>query len=165
MCTVPWARVRQSRNTIASLGVTTTTPSAMATSVQTEASTISTRSADQKTLSRQSTAPNAGRNQVANKTNFQKLLNKQCPLHPKAKHSILECISLWKSFHEHTLEDDKKKRASKLTRIKTTLGHKTSNSLPTWSTSSLAEMPLSTSAPRSLHGTKSCHSNPPSALL
>jgi hypothetical protein len=30
---------------------------------------------------------------------FEKLLHKQCPLHPKAKQSILECISLQKSLN------------------------------------------------------------------
>jgi len=42
--------------------------------------------------------------------NFQKLLAKPCPLHPKARHTILECINLRKSLQEHPLEEDKKKK-------------------------------------------------------
>ena len=41
---------------------------------------------------------------------FQKLLARPCPLHPKGKHTILECINLRKSLQEHPLEEDKKKK-------------------------------------------------------
>ena len=42
--------------------------------------------------------------------NFQKLLERPCPLHPKGKHTILECINLLKSLQHHQLEEDKKKK-------------------------------------------------------
>jgi len=42
--------------------------------------------------------------------NFQKLLDRPCPLHPKGKHTILECINLRKSLQERQLEEDKKKK-------------------------------------------------------
>ena len=42
--------------------------------------------------------------------NFQKLLERPCPLHPKAKHTILECVSLRKSLQQRQLEEDKKKK-------------------------------------------------------
>ena len=41
---------------------------------------------------------------------FQKLLERPCPLHPKGKHTILECINLRKSLHQRQLEEDKKKK-------------------------------------------------------
>ena len=42
--------------------------------------------------------------------NFQKLLERPCPLHPKGKHTILECINLRKSLQQRQLEEDKKKK-------------------------------------------------------
>ena len=39
---------------------------------------------------------------------FQKLLERPCPLHPKGKHTILECVNLRKSLQQHQLEEDKK---------------------------------------------------------
>ena len=42
--------------------------------------------------------------------NFQKLLDRPCPLHPKGKRTILECINLRKSLQERQLEEDKKKK-------------------------------------------------------
>ena len=50
-----------------------------------------------------------GRKRNNRDDDFKKLLNKQCPLHPKAKHSILECINLRKAINEHPLEEEKKK--------------------------------------------------------
>ena len=41
---------------------------------------------------------------------FQKLLERPCPLHPKGKHTILECINLHKSLQQRQLEEDKKKK-------------------------------------------------------
>ena len=41
---------------------------------------------------------------------FQKLLARPCPLHPKGKHTILECINLHKSLQERQTEEDKKKK-------------------------------------------------------
>jgi hypothetical protein len=41
---------------------------------------------------------------------FQKLLARPCPLHPKGRHTILECINLRKSLQEHQTEEDKKKK-------------------------------------------------------
>ena len=41
---------------------------------------------------------------------FQKLLERPCPLHPKGKHTILECINLRKSLQQRQLEEDKKKK-------------------------------------------------------
>ena len=41
---------------------------------------------------------------------FQKLLERPCPLHTKGKHTILECINLRKSLQQHQLEEDKKKK-------------------------------------------------------
>ena len=41
---------------------------------------------------------------------FQKLLARPCPLHPKGRHTILEYINLRKSLQEHQLEEDKKKK-------------------------------------------------------
>ena len=41
---------------------------------------------------------------------FQKLLERPCPLHPKGKHTILECINLRKSPQQHQLEEGKKKK-------------------------------------------------------
>ena len=41
---------------------------------------------------------------------FQKLLERACPLHPKVKHTILECINLRKSLQQRQLEEDKKKK-------------------------------------------------------
>ena len=42
--------------------------------------------------------------------NFQKLLKRPCPLHPKGKHTILECINLRKSLQQRQLKEDKKKK-------------------------------------------------------
>jgi len=42
--------------------------------------------------------------------NFQKLLARPCPLHPKGKHMILECINLLKSLQERQMEEGKKKK-------------------------------------------------------
>lgn len=41
---------------------------------------------------------------------FQKLLDRPYPLHPKEKHTILECVSLRKSLQQCQLEEDKKKK-------------------------------------------------------
>ena len=41
---------------------------------------------------------------------FQKLLDRPCPLHPKGKHTILECVNLRKSIQQRQLEEDKKKK-------------------------------------------------------
>ena len=41
---------------------------------------------------------------------FQKLLDRPCPLHPKGKHMILECVNLRKSLQQRQLEEDKKKK-------------------------------------------------------
>ena len=41
---------------------------------------------------------------------FHKLLARPYPLHPKGKHTILECINLRKSLQERQLEEDKKKK-------------------------------------------------------
>ena len=41
---------------------------------------------------------------------FQKLLERPCPLHPKGKHTIIECINLRKSLQQRQLEEDKKKK-------------------------------------------------------
>ena len=41
---------------------------------------------------------------------FQKLLARPCPLHPKGRHTILECINLCKSLQECYLEEGKKKK-------------------------------------------------------
>ena len=41
---------------------------------------------------------------------FQKLLAIPCPLHPKGRHTIFECINLRKSLQERQLEEDKKKK-------------------------------------------------------
>ena len=41
---------------------------------------------------------------------FQKLLDRPCPLYPKGKHMILECVSLRKSLQQRQLEEDKKKK-------------------------------------------------------
>jgi len=40
---------------------------------------------------------------------FQKLLAIPCPLHPKGRHTILECINLRKSLQERQLQEDNKK--------------------------------------------------------
>ena len=44
---------------------------------------------------------------------FQKLLARPCPLHPKGKHTSLECINLHKSLQECQMEEDKKKKDKK----------------------------------------------------
>ena len=41
---------------------------------------------------------------------FQKLLARPCPLHPKGRHTILECRNLRKSLQERQMEEDKKKK-------------------------------------------------------
>jgi len=41
---------------------------------------------------------------------FQKLLDRPYPLHPKGKHTILECVILRKSLQQCQLEEDKKKK-------------------------------------------------------
>ena len=41
---------------------------------------------------------------------FQKLLARPCPLHPKARHTIFECINLRNSLREHQMEEEKKKK-------------------------------------------------------
>ena len=41
---------------------------------------------------------------------FQKLLARPCPLHPKGRNTILECINLRKSLQERQMEEDKKKK-------------------------------------------------------
>ena len=41
---------------------------------------------------------------------FQKLLARPCPLHPKGRHTILECINLRKFLQERQLEEGKKKK-------------------------------------------------------
>ena len=41
---------------------------------------------------------------------FQKLLARPCPLHPKVRHTILECINLRKSLQERQLQEDNKKK-------------------------------------------------------
>ena len=50
---------------------------------------------------------------------FQKLLERPCPLHPKGKHTILECINLRKSLQQRQLEEDKKKKNKKTMKIAT----------------------------------------------
>ena len=55
-----------------------------------------------------------GRGQKGKKGNqqddFQKLLERPCPLHPKGKHTILECVNHHKSLQQHQLDEDKKKK-------------------------------------------------------
>ena len=41
---------------------------------------------------------------------FQNLLERPCPLHPKGKNTILECVNLRKSLQQCQLEEDKKKK-------------------------------------------------------
>ena len=41
---------------------------------------------------------------------FQKLLDRPCPLHPKGNHTILECVNICKSLQQRQLEEDKKKK-------------------------------------------------------
>ena len=41
---------------------------------------------------------------------FQKLLERPFPLHPKGKHTILECVNLRKSLQQRQLEENKKKK-------------------------------------------------------
>ena len=47
---------------------------------------------------------------VNQQDDFQKLLERPCLLHPKGKHTILECINLRKSLQQRQLEEDKKKK-------------------------------------------------------
>jgi hypothetical protein len=41
---------------------------------------------------------------------FEQLLQKQCPWHPKGKHSAWECFNLCKSLKAPMLEDNQKKK-------------------------------------------------------
>jgi hypothetical protein len=40
-----------------------------------------------------------GKKSGNNQTQFEKFLHKQCPMHPKSKHSLFECVSLRKSLN------------------------------------------------------------------
>ena len=75
---------------------------------------------------------------------FQKILAKPCPLHPKAKHTILECINLHKYLQEHQLGEEKKKKKDKQDEEDDEKkGKQVSNYPPTWSTLSTEEIQLS----------------------
>ena len=65
---------------------------------------------------------------------FQKLLARPFPLHPKGKHTILECINLRKSLQERQMEEDKKKRTRKMTKIMIKMEPWDFKNLSIWST-------------------------------
>ena len=44
---------------------------------------------------------------------FQKLLARPCPLHPKGRHTILECVNLRKSLQERQLEEARRRKIEK----------------------------------------------------
>jgi hypothetical protein len=45
-----------------------------------------------------------------NQTQFEKVLHRQCPMHPKSKHSLFECVSLRKSLNVPLPDQDGKRK-------------------------------------------------------
>jgi hypothetical protein len=51
-----------------------------------------------------------GKKSGSNQAQFEKLLHKQCPMHPKSRHTLFECVSLRKSLNTPSLPQDGKRK-------------------------------------------------------
>jgi hypothetical protein len=51
-----------------------------------------------------------GKKTEGQQDHFKKILHKQCPLHPRSKHTIFQCINLRKSLNAPPLDEDKRKK-------------------------------------------------------
>jgi hypothetical protein len=55
-----------------------------------------------------------------NQIQFEKVLHKHSPMHPKSKHSLFECVSLRKSLNAPLPDKDGKRKISKIQRTSST---------------------------------------------
>jgi hypothetical protein len=51
-----------------------------------------------------------GKKSGSNQVQFEKVLHKQCPMHPKSRHMLFECVSLYKSLNAPPLPQDGKRK-------------------------------------------------------
>jgi hypothetical protein len=51
-----------------------------------------------------------GKKPGSNQAQFQNVLHKRCPMHPKAQHTLFECVSLLKSLNAPLLSQDRKRK-------------------------------------------------------
>jgi hypothetical protein len=49
-----------------------------------------------------------GKKSGSNEAQFEKVLHKQCPMHPKSRHTLFECVSLRKSLNSPPLPQARK---------------------------------------------------------